>query len=275
MRADERTQRLAVRLAEEAAAFQRLAPQVLGTETLEQRAQKPPRRFGIRIGKAATGPRPAEWQSRTIVSEYGFSAFASDGSVHELRQVTSVDGRAVKNKGPEALARIIVADDDSRKRELLRQFEEHGLRGAVTDFGPLLLLFAPPSIARYEFSYLGQTRLDNVPATVFSYKQIDGPNALTVFEGGVANSFSIAGEIWVRADYLPLKITLASTSGNVRQEASVDYALSRFGALLPAATHHRELRAGVLQAENNFSYSNFKRFGASAGIIFESEEPTK
>jgi hypothetical protein len=127
MRADERTQRLAVRLAEEAAAFQRVAPQVLGTETLEQRAQKPPGRFRIRIGKAATQPRQAEWQSRTIVSEYGFSSFASDGSLHELRQVTSVDGRPVKNKGPEALAKIILAADDTRKRELLRQFEEHGL----------------------------------------------------------------------------------------------------------------------------------------------------
>jgi hypothetical protein len=148
-------------------------------------------------------------------------------------------------------------------------------RGAVTDFGPLLLLFTPASILRYEFSYLYDARLDNVPVMVFSYKQIDGPNALTVFEGASASTYSVAGEIWVRADYLPLRITLASTSANVRQEASVDYALSRFGALLPAATHHRELRAGALQAENNFAYSNFKRFGASAGIVFESEESTK
>jgi lysyl-tRNA synthetase class I len=68
--ADERTQRLAIRLAEEASAFQRIAPQVLGVETLEQRAQKPPGGFRIRIGKAATGPAEPEWQQRKIVSEY-------------------------------------------------------------------------------------------------------------------------------------------------------------------------------------------------------------
>ena len=37
--ADERTQRLANRLAEEASAFQQVAPRVLGSETLEQRAR--------------------------------------------------------------------------------------------------------------------------------------------------------------------------------------------------------------------------------------------
>jgi hypothetical protein len=275
MRADERTQRLAVRLAEEAAAFQRIAPQVLGTETLEQRAQRPPRRFRIRVGRSATRSNEPEWQQRKIVSEYGFSTFASDGSLHELRQVTLVDGHPVKNKGPEELAQVILAADDARKRELLQQFEEHGLVGAVTDFGPLLLLFTPASIARYEFSYLRAATLDDTPALVFSYKQIDGPNALTVFDGRGAKSFTVAGEIWVRPDYLPLRVTLDSSSNDVRQEATVDYALSRFGALLPIATHHRETRGGKLSAENSFSYSDFKRFGASADIIFEPEEIPK
>jgi hypothetical protein len=277
LRADERTQRLAIRLAEEAAAFQRVAPQVLGLETLEQRAQKPPRRFRIRVGKAATRPAEQEWQQRKIVSEYGFSTFASDGSLHELRQVTSVDGRAVKSAGPDALARIILASDDSRKRELLQQFEDYGLLGAVTDFGPLLMLFTPASIVRYEFSFLRPATIDNTPALVFSYKQIDGPNALTVFDAqrGQAQALGIAGEIWVRADYLPMRVTINSLFGDVRQEATVDYALSRFGALLPTATHHRESRAGTVSSENNFSYSDFKRFGASADIVFTPEEDSK
>src|SRR5712692_2371835 len=53
LRGDERTQKLAERLAEEASAFQRLAPQVLGEETLHQRALKPPPRFRPRLGSAA------------------------------------------------------------------------------------------------------------------------------------------------------------------------------------------------------------------------------
>ncbi len=275
--ADERSQRLVTRLSEEALAFQRLAPQVLGVETLQQRAQKPPRRFRIRVGQVATRATEPEWQERKIVSEYGFSTFTSDGSLHELRQVTSVDGRPVKNNGPDALARIILATDDNRKRELLEQFQEHGLVGAVTDFGPLLLLFTPANIIRYEFSYLRAGTIDNTPALVFSYKQIDGPAGLTVFDmqRGETQTLTIAGEIWVRADYLPLRVTLNSSSGDVQQEATVDYALSRFGALLPTATHHRELRAGKVSAENSFTYSDFKRFGASADVIFEPGAPSK
>ena len=279
--ADEQSQRLVSRLAEEAIAFERLAPQVLGVETLQQRAQKPPRRFRIRVGQGATRPTQPEWQDRKIVSEYGFSTFAATsgtgGSLHELRQVTSVDGHPVKHNGPDALARIILASDDNRKRELLQQFQEHGLVGAVTDFGPLLLLFTPVNIVRYEFSYLRADNIDNSPALVFAYKQIDGPAALTIFDVPRAEtqSLRIAGEIWVRPDYLPLRVTLSSVSGAVAQEATVDYTLSRFGALLPTATHHRESRAGKLSAENNFTYSDFKRFGSSADLIFEPGEQPK
>ncbi|MEO5922744.1 MAG: ECF-type sigma factor [Bryobacteraceae bacterium] len=76
---------------------------------------------------------------------------------------------------------------------------------------------------------------------------------------GKSQALAVVGEVWVRADYLPLRVTLTSTAGDVRQDATVDYALSRFGALLPAATRHRETRAGVVAVENNFSYSDFKR----------------
>jgi hypothetical protein len=277
---DERTQRLAVRLAEEAAAFGRVAPQVLGVETLQQRAQKPPRRFRIRIGKSATRPAELQWQQRKIVSEYGFSTFAATrgvgGSLHELRQVTSVDGRMVKNQGPEALARIILASDESRKRELLQQFEEHGLIGAVTDFGPSILLFEPANIGRYEFGGGTPSTIDNVPTLTFAYAQIDGPNPLTFFDAQSKQTklLGIRGEIWVRADtYLPLRITLESAAGDIRQEATVDYQMSRYGALLPVSTRHQEKRAGIVTAENTFVYSEFRRFGASADIIFEPKEP--
>jgi hypothetical protein len=256
---DERTQRLANRLAEEASAFQQIAPQVWGSETLEQRALKQQGKFRIRVGKAANSAGP-EFQTRKIVSQYGFTTFASDGSLHELRQVTSVDGKLVKNKGPEALARIILASDDSRKRELLEQFQAYGLLGAATDFGPLLMLFTPASIVRYEFSYLREATVDNTPVLVFRYEQIDGPNPMTVIdEKGKSQSLAIRGEVWVRADYLPLRVTLISVADDVRQEAAVDYSLSRFGTLLPASTHHRELHAGNVTSENTFTYSDFQR----------------
>lgn len=273
LRGDERTQRLAIRLAEEAAAFERVAPQVLGVETLEQRAQKRPRRFWLRFGQSARRPPEPVWQERRLVSEYALTRI--DGSLHELRQVTAVDGRAVTRQGPDALARVILARDEGRKRELLRQFEDYGLLGGVTDFGPVLLLFTPSAIGRYEFSYLRQGVIDNTPALVFSYKQLDGRGALTLFEGSGMKALALAGEVWVRADYLPLRVTVDVESAGLRQQAVVDYSLSRFGALLPVGIQHRETRAGKLTAEHHFSYTDFKRFGASADIVFEPEDAGK
>ena len=44
-RADEQTDQMKARLSEEADAFLKLAPQVIGTETMRQQALKPPSRF--------------------------------------------------------------------------------------------------------------------------------------------------------------------------------------------------------------------------------------
>jgi hypothetical protein len=46
----------------------------------------------------------------------------------------------------------------------------------------------------------------------------------------------------------------------LREEATVDYAMSEFGILLPVQTTQRELRAGAEVAENKFSYGDFHRF---------------
>lgn len=54
----------------------------------------------------------------------------------------------------------------------------------------------------------------------------------------------------------------------VRQEASVDYTMSPYGALLPLWTEHRELRGGKVDVENKFSYAEFHKFGAASQINF-------
>src|SRR6266849_4369258 len=115
LQADEQTQKMMARVSEEAEAFRTLAPQMLGRETLHQRGMKPPPRFRPRIGAAVAAPPPPEWQDRDIVSEYGYASFA--GSLHELRQVTAVDGRKVADdkRAQDALAKAITAKDDARK----------------------------------------------------------------------------------------------------------------------------------------------------------------
>jgi hypothetical protein len=273
MRADERAQDLTDRLASEAEAFQKIAPEMVGRETLHQGALTPPPRFAIRVGDATKQRAAAVWREREMVSVYGFALLAGR-EIHELRQVTSIDGKPVtgESKAQEALAKLVAGSDDQRKRLALQQFEKFGLRGGATDFGQILLLFSRGRLERYEFTTAGPRLLGRVPAQVFRYQQLDGPQALTVFRGNSGGGsgpkpqrLNVQGEIWVReSDGLPLRITMTatddSTDGPLREEATVDYAMSEFGTLLPVETTQRESRGDQQLAENHFTYSGFHRF---------------
>ena len=252
---------MTARLGEESDAFRRLAPSVLGRESLHQRSQKPPARFRPRVGDAARKPPEPVWQVREILSEYAFARFmGQEESLHELRSVISVDGKPVKEgkNAEETLARTITLKDTERQQQLLKDFEKYGLLGAATDFGQLILLFTPRNLERFEFRESGTKMVGEGEVLVFAYKQIDGPPALTIFPsraGDVPLKVRAEGEIWVREDsFLPVRITLAVHRGEgnneIREEASVDYAVSRFGALLPSITHHQELRGGVMRGGN-------------------------
>ena len=280
LRADDRTQQLVAGLSREADAFRKLAPDVIGQESLFQRAVKPPKGgFHLRVGASTQKPPEPVWQERRIVSEYSFAAFSGEGgAMHELRRVTAVDGRTLQDpkKAQQELAAIVMAPDDKRKKELLEQFEKYGLLGAVTDFGQLLLLFTSGDVLHYEFTYRRVENQGNAQLLVFGYQQIDGPEGLTVIDprsGQTGRNVRIGGEVWVREnDFIPVRITLATeqdSGGLVREEASVDYAMSAFGALLPLGTEHRELRAGKVAAENKFSYTDFRKFDASSAIKFD------
>ncbi|MDP9115233.1 MAG: hypothetical protein M3O20_16325 [Acidobacteriota bacterium] len=269
LRADERTQQLAERLARETQAFEKIAPELVGRETLHQRVMAAPARFKIRAGEAAQHP-VASWKEHEIVSEYAFAVLGRE--IHELRQVVSVDGKQVagENQAQDALAKLITSHNEDRKRRALEQLQKYGLQGAATDFGQILLFFTRGNLERYEITAAGPRLLGVVPTQVFHYEQLDGPRALTVFHGSgnaKSQSLSVEGEIWVReADGLPLRITMAATDSStdktLREEATVDYAMSEFGTLLPVESTHRELRSGVEVEENRFTYSEFHRFGA-------------
>jgi hypothetical protein len=279
LRGDERTQQLIARLSQEADAFRKLAPNVVGQETLFQRAVKPPKGgFRIRVGASAQNPPQPVWQERRILSEYSFASFAGEGgAMHELRRVTSVDGRTLQDakKAQQELGAIVTAADDKRKKELLEQFEEYGLVGAVTDFGQLLLLFTSGDVLHYEFTYRRVENQGNAHLLVFGYQQIDGPEGLTVIDARreePAQKLRIGGEVWVRENnFVPVRITLATAQDGVREEASVDYAMSAYGALLPFWTEHRELRGGQVVVENKFSYADFHKFDASSEIKFQTK----
>ena len=224
----------------------------------------------VSAGDAAS-PAPATiWQEREIVSQYGFALL--DQAVHELRQVTFVDGKQVtgERKAQQELAKLISVNPEQRRRRSLQQFEKYGLRGGVTDFGQILLLFSRASIERYEITYLGPRMLSPTGMQAFRYKQLDGPQGLSIYrqdQNGLVRHLSVEGEVWVRAaDSLPLRVTLNATDSSsgqaLREEAVVDYAESEFGTMLPALIVHREFRAGSLVTENTFTYGAFHKFGA-------------
>lgn len=275
LRADERTQMLYRRLGEEAAAYARVAPQLVGEETLHQRALKAPPRFRPRIGEAAKEPPKPTWQERTLVSEYTLALFGDDassgtGTFHELRQVTSADGKKIADskKAQEMLAGAVTSSGDQRRLQLLKDFERHGLIGAVTGVAPMLLLFSERELPHYEFLYQRQEYQGAARILVFSYRQIDG-EGLSVFEPQKSDGprrMQIYGEIWVReVNYMPVRITMAASQGEgatlFREEARVDYSPSEWGALVPLTAEHRELRGGNPVVENRFEYAPFRKFG--------------
>ena len=258
------------RLTTEADAFRRTAPTLLGRETLEQKARKPMGRFHPRIGKDAQTPPPQVWQDRQIVSEYGFVSLPGDqATLHEIRRAISVDGKPSGDpkRAEESLAHVIALNDEQRELELLKDFEKNGLVGAVTDLGPLLMLFTPQQIQHFEFALKGSESLGANRALIYRYAQIDGAELLTIFEStakGKPRKLRVQGEIWVREDnYLPLRVTLAVGEGQgasaVQEIASVDYTASTLGSLLPSAVDHRELLGGKLNVQNSFLYSDFQR----------------
>jgi hypothetical protein len=159
----------------------------------------------------------------------------------------------------------------------LKQFEKYGLLGAVTDYGQALLLFTRRNLEQYEFTAKGTNYLNGVSVLVFGYRQLDGPETVTLIEeknNDQVKHLRIEGEVWVRGDnFVPVRITIMGRQGfdadQVREEAAIDYAMSQYGALLPVKTEHRETRGGKIAAENDFSYTEFKKFGASSDITFD------
>jgi hypothetical protein len=252
------------RLESEANAFEKLATQVTGEETLRHSAMKPGGRR-LRIGEGAQKPSPLKLKESKVVSLYGISVIGR--ALHEIRQVVSVDGKTVQGeaRAQETLAQLLTASGEDQKLQALRQLEKYGVNSAATDFGPLILLFASGGAERYEFTAAGPRLLGTESARAYHFKQLDGSEAVTLFNGG-PQKLRIEGEAWIsEAPRGRIRLVLASASAptrnepRVRVEASVDYARSTLGALLPEHIEQRETHGGELASENIFDYKNFQR----------------
>lgn len=268
------------RVSEEAEVFHHVAPQVLSEETLTQRALKPPRRFHPRVGAAAAVPLAPARQTREIISEYSFGFLKSaPDSLHEFRQVTSVDGKAITAAAAarHSLALGLASADDHARKRMLEDFQKYGLTTAVVDFGPLLLLFTKSQTANYRFELAGEDRIGADRVKIVNYTQISGPDRMLVFQGRRAIHQPIQGRIYARVpDGLPLRITIVETRENgkiaFRDEAVVDYTPNAQGFLAPAAVTHKGFAGDQLMVEDEFRYATFRKFGADAAIKFDVQQ---
>lgn len=271
------------RVSEEAEAFRTMAPNLLAQETFQQRALKPPRRFRPRLGNAALQPPKPEYRTRAIVSEYGYATFRdAPNALHEFRQVVSVDGRRIasQEKARRTLTIGLRSEDDALKKRMLENFEKHGLRGAVTDFGQILLLFGRRRLDDYTFRVEGSGMVGAEAATILHFEQRGGSGALLIFEKRRAMHQPLEGQLWVRrSDSRPLRVVLRSTTKDgervTRHEATVDYVFSSHGVLVPVSVVHRQFVGPDLVVENVFRYSPFRMFSTDTEMQFTDPAPAK
>jgi hypothetical protein len=266
------------RLSEEAEVFRRVAPQIMAEETLTQRAVPGPPRLHLRLGAAATKPPDTTMVTREIISEYSFGVLA-DQTLHEFRQVISVDGHAVSSAtaARRSLALGLKSDNDRTRKRMLEELQKYGLTTAAVDFGPLLLLFTKRQIGNYQFAPEARERIGADQVQVVSYCQVSGAERLLLLEGKQAVHQPVEGKIYARIpDGLPLRITIVESRKHSKQvfrdEASVDYMMNAHGFLAPAAITHRGYADDQLMVEDHFEYTPFRKFSADAEIKFETHE---
>jgi hypothetical protein len=253
--------KLIASLSREATSFTGCASKVFTEETLVHRVRKD----------------NGKWKDSTVLSNYSFaSPREKSTAVREIRLIQSVNGRSArKSDSLDLIAMSVASGSDADRRKMIEQLEKHGVQGVATDLGQLLLLFAEGSVGNYEFSMQGLRPADDgTNYLAFSFRQIDGPESMTVFRPGKVEKPKLAGELWVHPEQFRLyRVTLNSVIpgdgakvNETLQEMTVDYKwFEPLGCLLPAAAEHKEYVANEVQVENKYRYKPYSAFGIAAG----------
>jgi hypothetical protein len=249
------------------ATFARSAPGLSAREALTQRGRQGSMEIGAagreRI-KYKNFRIPSGFRIHEVISDYSFGQIGTPPVIHEVRTVVTFDNMPVHG-GAEvrhALTLGLKSPDDETKKKILEDLEHNQLTGAVTDFGPVLLLFTTARQKHYSFAFKGRRDLLSEPFFIVHYQQVSGVQGVTEFRERAEERHPAEGEIWMREkDMLPLRITVntaevLSTKYTLRNEAEVNYQPTPFG-LAPAAIIHKQSLNDNLLVENNFSYSDY------------------
>ncbi len=261
---DPKLQEALYRLVREAATFWQTAPGFLGQETIHQQVLLVHRKRNGTIDPK----HKDESKSQEILSWYALGTFRrAPEALREFRRIYRIDGKPLEEESSakSALLAQIKSRDDGPREDLLKQFDDKSLAGTATDFGQLLLLFTKRNLDKYTFEQTTPSRVGEDAALVIAFQQVGGNQALRIVDGRKKIAQKLQGEILVRqGDYLPLRITLSSTrelkDNEIRDEASLDYAVTQ-GALLPALLTYRRLVNGGVMVESTYRYSAWERVG--------------
>ena len=265
------------RVSEEAAVFQENLPKTIAQETLTQKATLPPSRlvtFGPRGGAAPPKPRIV---SHEVVSEYSVGHLKNSDSqnLFEFRQVVSVDGKPVRSieSARRELTLGIRSQDDAVRKRMLQDYAKFGLVDVASDYGLILLAFTKRGLATTAVKPAGTARIGADTALVIAWKQATADAGELEFRGRQAVRQPLEGTLWVRAsDGLPLRIQAwaeyEQQKHHIRDEATVEYAMSPHGFLTPASVVHHHIIDGQLMTENLYRYDGFKLFASDSDIKF-------
>lgn len=266
------------RVAEEAGVLAQNATRILTRETLVQRSLLPPSRFRPRSRSEAERAAGLRFRVREVVSEFSFGALRKSPThdIIEFRQVLSIDGHPLESPDSalRALSQGIQQGDDRSRKRMLEQFARSGLVDIATDYALILLAFSSHGQKLIEFSPSGRCYVGSAPALSFTWRQKSPQGGLTEFHGPESVHRALEGTLWVRSpDGLPLRVHASMEYTDranqvVRDEATVDYAMSVHGFLTPASVIHIHKLNGATVTENLYSYEPFQLFSASSTITF-------
>jgi hypothetical protein len=256
-------------VARQASRFWQAASGYFCRETLRQKALTLPKRK-LRMGRKATETVKPEFKDREIVSYYALGSFrTTPEALHEFRQVFQVDGKPLlpEAKALEKFQAILSSRDDRARTELQEDFDQANLAVAATDFGQLILLFTKANLGKYTFERESSVLIGADRAIVIKFRQSTGAESLRIAEPGKQVRQPLSGKLWIReADNQPLRITLTASrqleSDEIRDEASVDYAPTTTGAVLPASVVYRRYVDNQMRVENISQYSDWKPVNA-------------
>lgn len=261
-------------LARHAEAFAAKARMAITEEILLQRSYGYPPHRHLAIG-AAAAPMRASYQVHEVVSEYSVGPLkgAPSSALLEARAIAARDGEAVQTR--EAARKRLKADlasgEERARKRTLEELAAMGLSDVATDYGTMLLAFTRAGMAELTLSPTGSAWVGAEEAAVYAWKQERG-GALE-FRGRKTVRRAMSGQIWLRlSDGMPLRVTAVTGheegAHTLRDDASIDFAMSAFRCAVPASVAHRHWVDGKLLTENLYTYAPFRLFTTDTRIEF-------